>query len=185
MLSAWGLPLFSLFASSFLAIGAISPVSAAGPWDGEWVGKIDADAASLENCRAEISVDQANIADNTLSLSFNNYGKIREIASKIDGSGNFSSYHDLDVFVSTKVANQVKSRSFLLKGRLENKNINARFTADVAERRGGFCQINVALAQAGSIEAKALMTGEDPEILKLEAQAQGLGTTSSVISICR
>ena len=171
---------FSTFIAALMALTLVAPntAQAAGKWDGEWVGKIALEKNSSV-CRGKISVLSANIRNDEFNFRLKSMNKIHEIKAKISPDKSFNEWANLTVHVTTPSFSEIRTEEYNFVGSFEGNEIIGNLNKSWGTVGGDICFGSLNFAKSGTIEAKALMTGQDPEILKLEQQAALLNQKKS------
>ena len=118
------------------------------------------------------------LGKNNLNLEIENRGKIKTFGGLISPEGIFSFWQNMD-FEGTYLVRTLRSQPFRFGGEIKGNRLSAEYSVTYGNKVGVICSGEINLARKGTIEAKALLTGEDVEILKLEQQVAALNTKKS------
>ncbi|MBT3915507.1 MAG: hypothetical protein HN731_07365 [Rhodospirillaceae bacterium] len=157
------------------------PASSKYKWDGEWVGKVTLEKGS-DICRSNISVLSASVLKDEFRLQLKSKNKVHDISTKINSKGGFETYANLTVYGSWSAFDGIVTDEFRFKGQFNQNTVEGQLFKEFGEKQGFLCTGSLNFAKSGTIEAKALLTGEDPEVLKLEKQAAMLNRKQPVSS---
>ena len=156
-----------------LTVLLAGPLAAQSKWDGKWTGKIAFDQDAI--CLTNLSVESAMVKNNELTVMIQNDKYLKKLTGKIDATGKFSGWQRLD-FITTKGLTSY-SPDFKFTGQFEPSSFDGSFYANFGHAKGGnVCVGTLQLALLGSLEAKAMSSGENLEVLKLKQQIAELGS---------
>lgn len=164
---------------SFVGIIAIplallmSPVHAAGPLDGEWVGKSSEEAGDGDHCKGIFEIERAVVADGVLTLSAKNYGRSVEIKEKFE-NGEIDGWHGLTI-KSVQHVEWDEQAKFKISA--DGNLLKGYFSVEHSGRGYASCGGNITLARKGSVEAEAMQTGSDTKIVALSRRLSQITNT--------
>jgi hypothetical protein len=162
---------------AILALVLLLPLSGihaiAGERDGNWIGSIELDRSRDNACIWKTQLKSAATVNNHLYLKIINYGQLHEVKIPISNDGEVNAWVNLDFETRGTAVETMQNEAFKIDGKIEGNYYQADLLANFG-RNLQLCRAKIKLAREGTIEAKAFLTGEDPEILRLEKQASGL-----------
>tara|TARA_B100000315_G_scaffold229135_1_gene238517 strand:+ start:1009 stop:1668 length:660 start_codon:yes stop_codon:yes gene_type:complete len=163
----------STFLGALMALALILPdaARAAGKWDGEWVGKA---AYGDGACRGKISLDSAQVTNNLFEVIIVSGGRNNPIRIPLKSNGQITDNVKFSVDYETSNNTGPKEAIFNFSGNFSGNQFEGNLSTSFGTKGSWFCGVNINLARIGTIEATALLTGQDPEILKLERQVAQL-----------
>ncbi len=133
--------------------------------NGEWIGRLTVDDASINICTLEIDKIKANVAREIMTLNFENEGKPKELELPLDAKSSFSEWLTLTLTIQER--NRFLDRSFNFKGSISGNIMSGSFYADVTQV-GDSCSGDIYFVKKGTLEAKAFLENRDPRVVRLE-----------------
>jgi len=162
-----------------LSIGA-QDGSAQNKRDGEWIGKFTGN--NINKCSfgneatLEPKITSIRVIDSTFTIEVVDNAGPKSLTGNIKADGTVSTHHTVDI-LHTGPGTGNHTLQLAMRGTFEGNKFSGVFGTDY--NKAASCYLDLEMARKDTIEAQALLTGEDPEILRLEAEAANLKSLPS------